>query len=270
VATDRFLYYNVGTWGKFGLAMPNPGKGDAAGLSANGNINYLASVVGRNLQALMFHSDAGMQTPPGIATLTRVHKLCVRARDILAARAIPPGQPDMEPAHPAPAPEEFLFFPVPYFTVRNIWLREYTGLMLMALTEMMQHQERRKPLEISIQFAGLIGQYVKRVYYRMSTELFKIPTVDAAKDDFTLSEEQLRAYNPAAWFTSTELNDTIDGFEDITTEDDREILTRGIAYSQLPAAALGFWPGALDAGQQASGAAASANASSSFAPSPAV
>ena len=80
------------------------------------------------------------------------------------SRAVPSATLNMETAHALPAPEEFLVYPTPYFKVRNQWLKQYAGLMLIGLTEAMQHQENARPLEISEGFAGLIGQYVQRVY----------------------------------------------------------------------------------------------------------
>ncbi|MFV0446012.1 MAG: hypothetical protein ACK5Q5_20745 [Planctomycetaceae bacterium] len=79
-------------------------------------------------------------------------------------RAVPANILNMETAHALPAPEEFLVYPTPYFKVRNQWLKQYAGLMLIGLTEAMLHLENARPLEISEAFAGLNGQYVQRVY----------------------------------------------------------------------------------------------------------
>jgi len=234
---DAFLWYNVGDWGRFGLAIPNFSNDTK---SQNDTIRHLTAVVRRNLQAILWHPDARLRTPPSINTLTRIHKLCTRARSILASRAVPANILNMGTAHALPAPEEFLVYPTPYFKVRNQWLKQYAGLMLIGLTEAMQHQENARPLEISEAFAGLIGQYVQRVYRLMATELFRIPLADATKPDFTISEEQLAGYNPSAWFTSTELLDTVAPLDDWPTEDDLEVLTNGIPISHLPV--LGRWP----------------------------
>jgi len=158
---DAFLWYNVNEWGRYGLAIPNFSNDTK---SQNDTIRYLTDVVGRNLQAILWHPDARLRTPPTINTLTRIHKLCTRARSILASRAVPSATLNMETAHALPAPEEFLVYPTPYFKVRNQWLKQYAGLMLIGLTEAVQHQENARPLEISEGFAGLIGQYVQRVY----------------------------------------------------------------------------------------------------------
>jgi hypothetical protein len=260
MTNDAFLWYNVGNWGKYGLAVPNFGNDTR---SQNDTIRYLTDVLGRNLQAVMWHTDARLRTPPSINTLTRIHKLCTRARSILAGRAVPAATLNMEPAHALPAPEEFLVYPTPYFKVRNQWLKQYAGLILLALTEAMQHQENARPLEISEAFSGLVGQYVQRVYRLMATELFRVPLADASKPDFTLTDAQLAAYNPSAWFTSTELIDTVAPLDDWPTEDDMEVLTNGIPISHLPV--LGRWPSGPTL---ESGTGAGARVSESFAPPP--
>lgn len=236
-SNDAFLWYGVGDWANLGLAVPNFGNDRT---TQNSTILQLTQLVGRNLQAVMFHADSRLRTPPSINTLTRVHKLCTRVRSILAGRQVPSGTLNMEPAHANPAAEEFLVFPTPYFKVRNSWLKEYAGLTLTALTEAFQHQENARPIEISTAFAGQVGQYFQRIYRLMAVELFRIPSVEAEKPDFTITDEQLRAYDPTKWFTQTELIDTVPREGEVPTEDDLEPLTNGIPVSQLPI--LGRWP----------------------------
>ncbi|MFM7925577.1 MAG: hypothetical protein ACKPJJ_35590, partial [Planctomycetaceae bacterium] len=95
----------------------------------------------------------------------------------------------------------------------------------------------------------------------MATELFRVAAADASKPDFTLSDEQLGAYNPSAWFTSTEMLDTVPPLEDWPTEDDLQILTDGIPISQLPV--LGRWPNG-----PVSGSTAGKSTTDAFAPAP--
>jgi hypothetical protein len=150
----------------------------------------------------------------------------------------------MESSHALPAPEDFKVFPVPYFTVRNLALKEWCGYILIALTDAMQHTENARPLEISTDFAGMIGQYIKRIYRRLAVEMFNIPFAEADANDFTLTDDQLRAYNPGQWFTSTEMIDTVSDLVRWPTEDDIRVLTNGIPSTHLPV--LGRWPGAGD------------------------
>ena len=86
----------------------------------------LSSGAATNFATAEYHigADARLRTPPSINTLTRIHKLCTRARSILASRAVPAATLNMETAHALPAPEEFLVYPTPYFKVRNQWLKQ--------------------------------------------------------------------------------------------------------------------------------------------------
>lgn len=258
---DSFLWYNVGHWKDLGLAVPNWGNDEQ---SQNANIRYLTTVMGRSLQNIMFHDDARLTVPPSINTLIRLHKLCTRARDILASRAIPANVPNMESEHANPAPEVHMVYPTPYFKVRNIWLKDYAALILTAITDMVQNQENAKPIEISTRFAATAGQYIKRVYRRMAIELFQVPLSLADADDFTLTSEQLNSYDPTKWFTSTEMTDIVPLIGQEPTEDDLAPLTAGIPVTMIPN--LGRWPAAVIE----SGASANENTGtgSSFEPNP--
>jgi hypothetical protein len=268
--TDQALWYNVGVWGELGYAVPNFGD-DAVTL--NEGIHYLTSVVGRNLSAIMHHPDVDLRTPPSINTLLRLHKLIVRSRQILSGRDVAPGEPDMESVHTSPAAMVHLIYPVPYFKVRNHHLKHYCGLILNALAEMMQHTENRKPYEISTRFSGVVGQYLHRVYRLMATELFGIDPEKAKALDFTLTEADLKAYDPGKWFTSTEMIDTVAPLHLVPTEDDLLLLTDGIPAMQL--VGLSAYPSgaAINAGVLAGGGGASSATNSgnaSFAPAPAL
>src|SRR5882672_8138399 len=89
--TDQVLWYNNGIWGQLGFAVPNFGDDPT---SNNETILYLVDLMGRNLQALMCQPDTDLRVPPSINTLTRIHKLIVRGRAILAARQVSSGTPD--------------------------------------------------------------------------------------------------------------------------------------------------------------------------------
>lgn len=234
---DALLWYNVPGWDKLGLAVPNFGN-DVT--SNNQSCLYLLDAIGSNLQSLMFHVDAKLKSPPSINTLRRIHMLCNRGRDILAGRAVGPATANMESDHNAPAPEVFRVYPTPYFTVRNRWMREYAGYMLLAQAEIMQHSENARPFEISTGLAGLVGQYIHRVYKLMATELFQIPADQAEVPNFKLSDAQLAAYNPAAYFSRTEMTDTTPDLAEQPTEDDIAPLVAGIPVTLLHQ--LGPWP----------------------------
>lgn len=228
--SDQILWYNNGIWGELGFAVPNFGNNPT---TLNTGISRLVSSIGRNLSGVLcMNGDVDLRIPPSINTLTRIHKLIVRARQIVGGRAVPSGTPAMEAVHATPAPEEFTIFPVPYFKIRNQWLKEYAGLTLMALSEAMQHTDNRNSFDFSQQFGGIVGQYLDRIYRLMATELFGIdPSKITA--GFVLTDADLSAYNPSKFYTSTEMIDTIPEVSTIPTEDDLVPLTDGIPASLL-------------------------------------
>jgi len=240
--TDAVLWYNVGVFGDEGYGVPN--CSDDPG-SLNPTILDLVALTGRNLSTVMHHEDVAMRTPPSINTIKRIHRLYVRAGQLLRGRAVPPGEDNFEMQHAQSGGDIFVVFPVPYFRVRNSQLRRWAGYMLACLSEMMQHTENRRTVEISQGFAGQIGQYFHRVYTEMAIELFGIEREIAYADGFLLTDEQLSGYDPSLFFTSTELIDTVPRLDRVFTEDELAPLTEGIPVTSLPP--LQPWPTSVKA-----------------------
>jgi hypothetical protein len=234
--TDAILWYNVGIWGECGYAVPNPSNDPG---SLNPNIIDLVDLIGRNVFTIMHHEDADLRIPPSINTCIRVHKLYVRLSQILGARALAPSEPNMESWHVHPAGDMFRVYPIPYFLVRNVFMKRWAGWMFCALSEAMQHTENRKEMEISTNFAGQVGQYAFRVYKNMCTELFGKNAAEVTRE-FRLTPEDFNSYNPNEFFTSTEMVDTVPRLDRVFTEDKLELLSQGIPISQLPK--LEPWP----------------------------
>lgn len=235
--TDAVLWYNVGVFGRIGYGVPNFSN-DVGSL--NQNILDLVDMTGRNLFAIMHHEDVDLRTPPSINTLRRIHKLYMRSVQILAGRAVPPGTNNLETAHFNPGGEMFRVYPVPYFRVRNQYLKRWAGLIMMAMAEAMQHTENRKAVEISTTFAGQIGQYYTRVYQNMAIELFGKTRELATVPGFILTEVELAEYDPTKFFTGTELVDTVPPLNNVLTEDRLGVLSDGINTTDLPQ--LQPWP----------------------------
>lgn len=263
---DASLWYNVGDWGAYGLAVPNVGDDIETDNTA---IKRLFESFGRQLFDIMWHHDALSSAPPTINTVQRVCRLCTRARDVLAARAVPPGKLRLEPVHATPAPDELRVYPTPYFNVRNRWLQEYAGLALLCMAEMAQHQESSTPLDISTDFGEIVGGYVHRIYRLVGIELLQLPPANFDKLDFTITDEMLRTYNPGAFYTSVEMTDTVPSTgRKRPTEDDLRPLAEGIPWSQLPK--LGRYPSSgglgtvANSGLPGAGATAGQGTGSSF------
>lgn len=228
--TDQILWYNNGTWGELGFAVPNYGDNPS---TLNAGVHQLVSAIGRNLSGVMCaNPDVDLRTPPSINTLIKIHKLIVRSRQIIGGRAVAPGTPTMEAVHATPAEMVFLIYPVPFFKVRNQWLKEYANLALMALSEAMQHTDNRRSFDFSAAFGGVIGQYLARIYRLMCTELFGIPPATIT-DTYQLDDAALKAYDPSKFYTSTELIDTLPANAMVPTEDDLTPLTDGIPATLL-------------------------------------
>lgn len=236
--TDAVLWYNVGVFGDAGYAVPN-WSNDVGSL--NPQILDWVDLVGRNLFHILHHEDTDLRIPPSVNTCKRIHKLYLRAANILAGRAVPPGRDNMEVLHARPAGEVFRVYPVPFFRVRNPFLRRWAGLVLVSLSEAMQHTENRKEMEISTAFAGLVGQYVRRVYTNMAIELFGKTRDAAMADAFMLTPADFASYDPSQFFTSTEMVDTVPRLDRVFTEDRLVQLAEGIPVTELPAE-LGPWP----------------------------
>jgi hypothetical protein len=262
--SDQILWYNNGKWGELGYGVANVGDNKS---SLNSGIRYLVDVMGRNLAGVMRSPDVNLRRPPTINTLTRIHKLIIRARTILSSRQKPAATPDMEAIHYTPAQQDFNLYPVPFFRVNNGWLKEYSGLILGAISEAAQHTDNAKDFDFGVEFAGTIGQYLQRVYKQMATELFGATLADAAKSDYMIPDTLLAAYDPTKYFTSTELIDTIPAPTEIPTEDDLKILTDGIPASLVLNAVP--WPsGGAAAVAETLSPSTTASNGAAFAPAP--
>lgn len=262
--TDALLWYNVGDWSKYGLAVINVGDDR---YSQNSTIVNLNNLIGRHLQSIMATPDAKLASPPSINRIVQAMRMVERIRSVLSSRAVAPGTQLMETTHALPAPEEFRVYPVPYFKCRQPWMKEMCGLTLLALTDMVQHTENARPLEITTTFAGQIGQYFQRIYIRTGVELLQLPASNFDKPDYTIPLEAYRSYNPANWASSTELIDTVPSLIDWPTEDDLQVLTDGIPVSQLPE--LKPWPNGLNLnGTASSGGTATVSSNPAFVTAP--
>lgn len=231
IKTDAALWYNVGVYGQLGYAVPNPSN-DIGTL--NPNIADITNLIGRNLFLIMHHEDVDMSVPPSINTLRRVHMLYVRAGQVLSGRAIPPGTPNMETDHVTPGGDVFRVFPIPYFKVRNAYMKRWANWTLICLAECFQHTENRKTIEISTNFAAMVGKYMNRVYTNMAIECFGKKREEALVDGFVLKDDDFKNYDPNKFFTPQEMIDTVPSFDNVFTEDRKAGLAAGIAITDLP------------------------------------
>lgn len=235
--SDAVLHYDIGVFGELGYGVPNPSDDFA---TLNPTISEFVSGAGAQLFSIMHHPDADMRTAPRLNTLLRIHRLYESSSRLLVGRMVPHNVPDMEAKHIQTGGDVFRAHPCPYFLVRNPYLRRWAGYIMLMISEAMQHTENRRPIEISEDFAGLMGQYLRRVYREMAIELFGKTRDEVANPIFLLTDADFQSYDPTKLFPGTEAFDTVPALNRVMTEDQLGILRDGIPYTQLPN--LKPWP----------------------------
>lgn len=229
--TDAILWYNVGIFGEIGYGIPNPSN-DIGTL--NPNIADFTNNIGRNLFAMMHREDVDMSTPPTIDTLLIIHQLVKRARQILAARTLDYNEAALDVQHITPAGDIFKVYPIPYFKVRNPWMKRWATYVLYALGEMFQHTQNRRTMEVYTDFGATVGKYLTRVYSEMATEMFGKTKEEVSVPGFLLTEEDFNSYDPYQFFTPIEMIDTVPSMDNVFTEDRKRVLSSGIPLTELP------------------------------------
>lgn len=235
--SDAVLWYNVGIFGEMGYGIPNPS--DDYG-TINPTIAQFVSGAGSQLFTIMHHEDARQRRPPTLNTIMRIHRLYQSSTRMLAGRMVPANELNMESMHIQNGGEIFRVFPCPYFKVRNSYMKRWAGFTMMMISEAMQHTENARSMEVSDNFVGLMGQYLRRIYTEMAIELFGKSRDEALNPIFSLQDADFNAYNPHDAFPGTEYVDTVPALNRIMTEDQLGVLRDGVPVSELPQ--LAEWP----------------------------
>jgi hypothetical protein len=230
--TDSILWYNVERFGDAGFAVPNAGNDNT---TLNETIHNFVGIIGKNLLNLNRSEDSDLPRPPRITTVLDVHRLYVRMRTLVAARAVPHNEAAHVSTHVSPAEHAFKVFPTPYFRTRNTFMKRWTGIGLQLISELMQHTENRQSTSISVDVGVLIGDYMNLIYFNMATELFNKTREEARDPAFLLTDADFTAYNPSAFWTDTERSEVVPDFDTVFTEDEIRVLAAGIDVSALPA-----------------------------------
>ena len=137
-------------------------------------------------------------------------------------------EPDRRTVNVTPTPEPFLIYPVPYFRVRNPWAKRWCGLLLMCLSECMQHQDNIHPLSIHDDLAAIAWQYPDMVYEQLAIEFFRKGREEAAKDGFELKPDDFAKFDEASTFTRTDRVDSRAPLMWNVSAEDLNVLAEGI------------------------------------------
>ncbi len=231
IHTDAALWFDVPGFSDHGYAVANPS--DDKG-TLNPTIWDLVDLAGTNLFAMMHREDTLLQVPPSFNTVVDIHKLYQRVAHIINAAAVPHNEPELRTVHTTIGHQSFKLYPCPFFLVRNAYMRRWAGLILTAISDMIQHTENAKAMEITENFRRHIGPIFRRVYNDMAIRLFNKTREEVQAPEFTLTDADFQAYNPSAWHTDTEMVDTVPVIRTRFTEDELKPLREGIAIADLP------------------------------------
>lgn len=203
--TDEILWWNNGRWGEAGYAIANPG---GKVWTNNQVIFAVHQLVGRELFALMHMPDVKFTRPPSKQFLWAIDKATKVAIKRLRDREVDFNDDRFDPQHATPVPKTFLCYPVPYFgeRIRQVDAAEYCTLMLLALSEMMQHSDNEFQLEVTSVFVGHIENYFARIQYLMATKFFNKSRDEVQSETWVgLTEADFSAYDPTSLHTESEL-----------------------------------------------------------------
>jgi hypothetical protein len=231
--TDRTLLYNVSPWAELGFGVPNFGENET---TLNAPIARLFDEIGKAQLYIMTHPDAMRWKPPSRNTVERIGKLIMRVQSVLGSRKREYSDRRLEGVHASPALQVFTIHPVPFFgsdIVRNPFLSEYNGLVMVALANMAQHSDNNLPLTITGDFASAVWQWFKEIKINMGVELLQLKPELVEDDAFLFKPEHYDAYDPMNVVLDMEAADTPSLIEGLPTEDDLRLLFKGIPASQL-------------------------------------
>ena len=205
--TDEILWYDNGKWGSAGYAIPNP---SGKTWTNNTVIYQIFTLIGRVMFDLCHREDVKFFRAPHKQFWFELHQMIVTARKRLNDRMRAPNDSNgFTPQHVTPTPQIFTVYPVPFFgeRVRQPDIREYIGLALMGLSEMMQHSDNDHTTYVTPEFCGQIGKYLQEILALFSTKYFGKTREEAYKPDFALVDADFQAYDPSKVMTSVEMSE---------------------------------------------------------------
>lgn len=231
--SDEILWFDNGRWGAAGYAIPNP----AGKLHTSNTVMFqIHDLIGRELFSLMHRPDVRFTRPPGKEFLFAVHKLCIVARNRLAARSVSFRDNRFDAEHATPVPRAWIVYPVPYFgrRVRNADAREWCELMLLLLSETMQHSDNELTLEVTDLYTSKAGEYFQRVLVLLATKFFGVPKAEALAPNFQLTDAQFASYDPSSLFVSSEMIEERPPLQWWPTENDLDEISGITINAALP------------------------------------
>lgn len=192
-------------WSQMGCAVPQPGRY----LHTNNGVIYdFVSVTGRALFDVFWKwDDRKFDRLLSKDCLWQIHQLLIIGRSRLVAKATPDNASPLIPTHAKPAPQMFLVYPVPFYGQLgcvNQWLHRCGEMVMMMMTEAMQHADNELAFHITKSFFDSTYGYLKWLLIDLATKFFGEDPIKAADDKYIIPAEKWTTYNPANFSVSFE------------------------------------------------------------------
>lgn len=233
--SDRVLLYDVAPWNLAGYGVPNFGS---VIMTQNSVARKMVDQLGKQQLAIMVHVDAGRTNYPSINTVKKVGRLVNYALDILAGRARFANEDRLESGHANPSERPWKMHPVPYFDVDGAWvqnseLAEINELLMMCLTNAIQHTDNDLALEVTVEFVQKVGQYLQRIKDIVAGEWLGLPATQFKPSEFRFTAEAYQVYNPSARYPDQEDQEEPATIGKRPTERDLAPLMNGLASTEI-------------------------------------
>lgn len=206
-ASAEPLWFANGRWGECGYAVPN-----CLGKTFTNNpiIFNFVNIIGRNMFDLMHREDVKFYVPPHKQFWFDLHQLLITGRKWLADNMIAPNDNNVfAPIHANPTPRVFLVYPIPFFgdRVRQPDVAGFAQLLLMLLSDIMQHSDNERAGYLTTSFASMVGTYLREILSKLAMKFFGAARADATGPAYVIPDAAFAAYDPSKVMTSVELTD---------------------------------------------------------------
>ena len=237
--TNSIKWYDNGRFGEIGYGSPYLAYNKY--YSNNVSLRNFVNKGGELLFAIMHQPDVLTATPPTLFFLKSLGKSIDRMRSTLASNTTPTGTVENRTVGIAPNPEPFMVYPVPYWRVRNRWVKQWATYCMYALSEAMKHQDNVYSLAIHPDLTGIINMYLNLIYKQIAIEFLKVPQADTEKPDFVITDAMYASYVPDSVFLLSERVDTGAPLSWNLSTEDLAVISQGVPANLL-APFLKDWP----------------------------
>lgn len=240
--TDQVRLYTITPFKEAGFGVPSFGS---RCFTANRPLWSLAHEIGQIQLLVMSNVDARRSAYPSLNTVMRICKAINRVFTVLLGRMKTSADLRLDEGKGSPVPLAWLMHPVPYFNgdfVRNAWLQQYNELTMIALANLMQHNDNELSLTITAECAQALLNYFQEIKFLIGGELLGMTKATLTPQTYVFDDASFAGYATiASRVTSLEVVDAGTDARAGFTENDLKPLFTGIP-SDLILPNLGLFP----------------------------